>query len=261
MVGVSFESEFNTIINQFNAKVKQLRNQGLKYLPDEVDKEYIRQTYQYDEKALKRKLEDLQKFTEKGAEKIITVDGGAKITKWEYESIKREAQVNKSYLTREIKRYGNIVPTIGGKKQARNYAQMGDATYENLIKTRESLDKSKFETQQDLKRYKTKIKNLTKRRMTQDYVFKESYIEFIKVAGQKAGFDEDRINELVNKMQQMDAHEFYDIYQEEKKMQDIKDKYNTTKIINGNFTDADVEMLSGDFDYLSGILDIYVEVK
>ena len=46
MKGVSFNSEFNTIINQFNAKVKQLRNQGMKFIPDEVDKQQLRETLQ-----------------------------------------------------------------------------------------------------------------------------------------------------------------------------------------------------------------------
>ena len=260
MVGSSFESEFNTIINQFNAKVRQLENQGLKYLPNEIDKQELRETYKYDQNALKRKLEDLQKFTETGAERIVEF-GKAKITAWEYESLKREAQANKSYLTKEIKKYGATVPSVFGKTQAVSYARMGDVTYENMKKTRESLDRTNFENQQQLTRYKTKVQNLTKRRVKQDYVFKENFMDFVIIAGSKAGLDPDLIDDLVDKIEQMDAHEFYHLYQSEKSIQDIKDKYNVTKILTGNFTDSDVEELNNDIEYLNQILDDYIGVE
>ena len=260
MVGSSFESEFNTIINQFNAKVRQLENQGLKFLPKTIDKEEFRKTYQYDQKALKRKLEDLQKFIEPNAERIVQV-GKAKITAWELESLKREAQANKSYLTKEINRYGNIVPSIRGKRQAVSYARMGDATYENMRKTRESLDKTKFESQQDLNRYITRVQNLTKRRLTQDYVFKENFIDFIIIAGEKAGLDPDLIDEVVEKMEQMDAHDFYDLYQENEDLKDITEKYSSMKIITGNFTDDDANNLLSDVNFLNEILDNYIGVE
>lgn len=261
MKGVSFNSEFNTIINQFNAKVKQLQNQGMKYLPDTIDKETLRETYKYDQTALKRKLADLQKFTEQGAEKIITLEGGAKTTAWEYESVKREAKANKSYLTKEISRYGKITPKVYGKEQDATYAQMGDATYENYKKMRESLNKTKFTTQQDWKRYKMKNQNLTKRRLTQDYIFKENYIDFLATAGQKAGFDPDLIDDVIEMLEQMDAHDFYDLYQEEEAMQDITDKYNTMKIITGNFTKDDVNNLQDDFKYLAEIFEDKVGIE
>lgn len=257
MVGSSFESEFNTIINQFNAKVRQLQNQGLKYLPDEIDKELLRETYQYDPKALQRKLVDLQRFTADGAERIVQV-GKAKITAWELESLKREAQANKTYLTKEIKSYGDIVPTIRGKKQAVSYARMGDATYENMKKTRESLDKTDFETQQELTRYKTKVRNLTKRRMTQDYIFKESFIDFVETLGNKTGFDEDEINGIVEKLRKIDAHDFYDIYKGDESLKAIKDGYNATKIITNIFSADDIKKVNDDLDYLNQVLDNYL---
>lgn len=259
MKGVSFNSEFNTIINQFNAKVKQLRNQGMRFIPDEVDKQQLRETYQYDQPALKRKLLDLQKFMDAGAERIITLEGGAKTTVWEYESVKREAQANKSYLSKEINRYGKIVPKVYGKKQDATYAQMGDATYENMIKTRESLDKAKFETQQDWRRYIQKNRNLTKRRMTQDYVFKENYIEFIQVAGQDANIDPELLHNVIDKMSMIDAHDFYDIYQEEKAMQDITQKYDIVVDIHKGLTENGAKVLNDDLEYLNKILEEYVE--
>lgn len=254
MKGVSFNSEFNTIINQFNAKVKQLKNQGMKYLPDEVDKETLREIYKFDQLALKRKLTDLQRFLEKDAERIVTLEGGAKTTAWEYESVKREARANKSYLTKEIGRYGKIVPKVYGKEQDATYAQMGDATYENYKKMRSSLNKTKFPSQQSWNRYKEKNKNLTKRRLTQDYVFKENFKDFLLLAGFKGDIDPDLVNEVIDLIDQMDAHEFYDLYQEEESLQDITDKYNTMKILTGNFTKEDVKNLQDDFEFLAQYL-------
>lgn len=251
MKGVSFNSEFNTIINQFNAKVKQLKNQGMKYLPEEVDKKTLSEIYKYDQVALKRKLSDLQRFLEKDAERIVTLDGGAKTTAWEYDSIKREAKANKTYLTKEISRYGKITPTVYGKEQDATYAQMGDATYENYKKMRESLNKAKFSSQQDWTRYKDKNRNLTKRRLTQDYVFKENYKDFLLLAGFKGDIDPDLVNEVIDLIDQMDADEFYDLYQVEESLQDITDKYNTMKILTGNFSDEDVKNLQDDFEFLA----------
>lgn len=247
--------EIEKTVNQFNAKVRKLTSQGLKYMPKEIDVNFIKETYQYDTKALNKKLAQIKNFLKSGAEQIVTTNGGAKITAWELDVLKQEARSAKTYLTKEIKRYGDITPTVRGKLQDATYAQMGDATFENLKQLRASLNKSRFDDQQELNRYKSKIFNFQKRRITQDYVFKESYIEFVIRVGRDAGIDENLVDELVEKLEQIDAHDFYDMYQQEKAMQNIKDGYNSTKIMTHNFDEFEIKNLTEDFESLNIILD------
>ena len=254
-------ARLNSVVRQFNSKVKRLTNEGLKYLPEEINIEELRETYQYSPQALKRKLDILEQFTEKGAEKLVELGGGAKITEWELEALKKETRSLKQYLTREMNEYGDIIPKIGGVKQVASYAQMGDATFENLKVIRKSLDKDLNKVnQRDLNLFKKKTKNLTKRRLTQDYIFKQNYVDFVqdlydRIKDNKMNdLDIEFIDDLVEKINSYDAHDFYDKYQEEKRMQDIRNKYATTKVIIGNFSDTDVEEIVKDLKFISDVL-------
>lgn len=257
-----FDKEINKVINQFNAKVRKLQKQGNKYLPKEIDVTEFKSTYQYSQSALKSKLADLERFSERGAERIIELKGGAKITAWEHESLQRETRSLKTYLSKEIKTYGSTKPTIRGVTQYATYAQMGDSTYENMKQIRQSLNRTTFD-QRQLNRYKGKVETLSKRRLTGDYVFKQSYQEFIRDLTDKvknniddAAFEyvKELSDSVLNKLENMDAHKFYDIYRKEKIMQDIRDKYNVMKVIMGDFSDNDIDDVVGDLEYINQIL-------
>ena len=124
--------EINRTIKNFNQKIARLEKQDRELLPSKITKKDLKNSV-YTRTELRRKLKELQRFGTRGAEDIIETRGGARLTKYDYQNIKRENTRIKRNITREINRLRVNKPKIFGKTQTSTFSEMGDHDYLNLV--------------------------------------------------------------------------------------------------------------------------------
>lgn len=103
-MAIRYDQEFNQsiqrVVSNFNRKIARLEKQGKELLPDRV---YVKDLKsEYDKRyELKRKLKELQRFSNKGVEEVIRTEGGVRTTKYALDNLKRDIRRSQYRLTRE----------------------------------------------------------------------------------------------------------------------------------------------------------------
>lgn len=253
-----FNNEINKVVRRFNAKVRRLEKEGYRYLPSTVSVADLKSIY-FDRDSLRRKLRQLERFNEGGAEQIIQTAGGAKTTKWELEALKEERNYLQRRYTKQIKTYGDTVPTILGKRQAVSYAKMGDARYENLKVLKESVEKDiTMLNQYEFNKVKKRTLAQIKRYHRQKYVLWANYFTFLDDVAYKAGIDEELLNSIKDKLSRMDVDEFMRFFDTEKGFSSIIDYYNIQKIKSDGYSKEDIDTIQLMFQSINEIADEYL---
>ena len=253
-----FNAKINKVVRQFNAKVARLQAKGVKYAPEKISVADLKSTY-FERDSLKRKLKQLERFTTRGAEEIVELGGGAKVTKWELTTLKSDMAYLKRRYSDKIESYGNTIPKIMGKPQAVSYAKMGDARYENLKVLRKSMDKdiNKLE-QADFNKVKRKTASQMKRLNRQKYILWANYFTFLEDVAYKADIDPELLESIKQKLEKMDVDEFIKFFETEKAFSSIIDYYDLQKLKSGGYSDKDVETVQLMFESINQLADEYI---
>lgn len=221
------QKEINRTIKNFNQKIARLEKEGRELLPEKVTKKEI--ISEVDTRyALRKRLKELQRFSRRGAEEIITLGEGARLTKYDYEEIKRSQKALKQSLTKKIKKYESEPIRVGGKKQDSTFAQSGDKTYLNLVARRKALDK-KLENlnKEKLESLRGLIKRSKRSSFYYDSMFMINYIDSLNSTANYYGYDKRKLNKIKEKLLTLKPKEFTDLFNEDKLINAIMD-YNTS---------------------------------
>lgn len=213
-------------LRRYNNKIDRLRRKQSDYiLPQKMTKEDLMES-SYTTKDLRRQLNNLAKFNERGAEATYTTSGGYSISKYEYNYLRREQRRVKRKIENEIERYQRTAPTVFGKSQGFSFAQMGDSTYLNLKAKRQSLEKdiSKM-SKEELLKYREVLYKLGKNRNYLAEGFRDNYLDILTDLGYFTGYDNEKLKLLKDKLKSLDPEEFYKLYQNEKAIKVIRDYY------------------------------------
>ena len=229
--------EINKTIRNFNQKIARLEKSDRDLiLPTKITKKQLKSEV-ITRNELKRKLKELQRYSNRGIEETITTRGGVTLSKYELANIKRESARVKRNLTREIKKLQETKPKVFGKTQATTFAKMGDSRYLNLLTKREALNKDltkisgeQFERQQKL------IAKIGKNQRYMNNVFKDNYFEMLTDLGYYYNYDEAKLREIKNKIYKLSPEQFYKLFNEEKSIKAITEYYGTRT---GMFVDPD----------------------
>ena len=216
---------YNTL-RRYNNKIDRLRRKQADYiLPQKVTKEDLMES-SYTTKELRRQLNNLDKFTRRGAETVYTTSGGYSITKYEFDYLRREQRRVKRKLDKEIEHYQTTAPTVFGVSQGFTFAQMGDSTYLNLKAKRTSLEKDISRmTKSDLMQYRKVLYKLGKNRNYLAEGFRENYLEILTDLGYFTGYDQKKLDLLKEKLLTLDPENFYKLYENEKAIKTLREYY------------------------------------
>lgn len=221
--------EINKTIRNFNQKIARLEKQERELLPAKITKKEIKKDVS-SRSELQRKLKELQRFSKRGAEEIITTSGGIRTTRYEIKNLITERARAKRQLTREIKRLQSTKPTIFGREQYSTYAQMGSSRYLNVMKKRKALEKNINKMDKDeYKRYQKLIEKINK---SYDYTndqFKNSYLDMLVDLGYHYGYDSEKLEALKEKVSKLDNDKFVELFNRESSIKAIVEYYPTIK--------------------------------
>lgn len=226
---VKLNQEINKTIRNFNQKIARLEKAERDLLlPTKITKKQLKQSY-YNRTDLRRKLQEMQRFSQRDVEQTLKTKSGVVISKYDYENLKRESKLVKSQLTREIHRLEKASPRVLGKLQDTTFAQTGDQYYLNLKARRKALEKGDILSlkPEEFKRYKNLVSKTAKNKRYYNNVFKDNYLQMLTDLGYYYGYDKVKLAELKEKMMELDSSEFLKLFREEKSIQAITEYYPT----------------------------------
>lgn len=217
--------EINRTIKNFNQKIARLEKQERELLPSKITKKDLKNT-SFTRAELQRKLKELQRFSKRGAEDIITTKGGVKLTQYELSNIKRENARVKRNITREINRLKVEKPKIFGKTQTSTFSEMGDSDYLNLVARRKALEKNIDKlSREEFERFTKLIEKTGKNQQYMNNIFKENYFEMLTDLAYYFDYDNDKLNLLKQKLMNLKPNDFLKLFKEDKSIRAILDYY------------------------------------
>lgn len=250
-------NELNKVIRNFNAKVKRLERSGRDLeLPQKITKKELLQSIS-DKAELKRNIKQIQRFSRKGAEQTITMGSGERITLWEKNEYIIQQRTAQAKLTRRIKELQSKPIKVAGKKQSGTFESVGDSSYLNLVAQRERIRNKKFEdmTKRDLSRYKSLTRKILKQ--GHDSVFRESYKTMVIDMAYKYGFDQDKTDKILDKVDQLKDKDFLKLFNEDRAIKSILFYYSGTKQKVDDFTPEIITLFEEVYANIDEILKDY----
>lgn len=245
--------EINRTIKNFNQKIARLEKQERELLPSKISKKELKNSV-YNRAELQRKLKQLQRFSERGAEEVITTKGGVKLTQYDLSNLKRENARIKRNITREINRLKVDKPKIFGKKQTSSFSEMGDTDYLNLVARRKALEKDINKlSREDFERFTKLIEKTGKNQQYMNNIFKENYFKMLTDLAYYYGYDNNKLMEMKKKMMKLKSSDFLRLFKEDKSIRAILDYY---PIVTSNF-DFNSGMYVNRMDYQEDVTILY----
>jgi len=217
--------EINRTIKNFNQKIARLEKQERELLPNKITKKDLKSNV-YTRTELQRKLKELQRFSMRGAEDVITTSGGVRLTQYELNEIKRENARVKRNITREINRLKTDKPKIFGKKQTSTFSEMGDTDYLNLVARRKALEKDINKlSREEFERFTKLVEKTGKNQSYMNNIFKGNYFEMLTDLAYYFDYDTDKLNILRQKLMNLKPNDFLKLFKEDKSIRAILDYY------------------------------------
>lgn len=217
--------QINRTIKNFNQKIARLEKEQKEMLPSRITKRDLKSEV-YTRNELQRKLKQLQRFSTRGAEQIITTKGGVRLTQYELNELKRENARVKRNITRELNRLKINKPKIFGKTQASTFSEMGDSEYLNLVARRQALEKNITRiSKEEFERLKKLVEKTGRSQQYMNNIFKENYFEMLTDLGYYFEYDNAKLKELKEKLMQLKPNDFLKLFKEDKSIRAILDYY------------------------------------
>ena len=253
-------NEIAKTIRNFNNKIRRLEKLGRDLdLPEKVTRKDLTST-SYTRKELKRKLERLKSFSKRGAEESIKLDSGLMISKYEYENLKKDLKRAKLKANYKIQYFRKTKGSIFGERVEETYARMGDEDFIRAKARRKALEKDiKQMNKDEIKRFKKLINNVLKYNEINPN-FKQNSLELIMLTGTFYGYDTNKLQTIVDRLNSLDDKTYYEIYYNERSIKAIEDYYRliAPKGFDINLYTDDVSMILDElYDNLEKIINRY----
>ena len=217
--------EINRTIKNFNQKIARLEKKQRDLLPSKITKKNLKSNV-YTRTELKRKLKELQRFSTRGVEEVITTSGGVRLTKYELNEIKRENARVKRNITREINRLKVEKPKIFGKKQTSTYSEMGDHDFLNLVARRKALEKDINKlSREEFERFTKLVEKTGRNQQYMNNIFKENYFDMLTKTAYYFDYDNEKLAYLKDKLMKLQPNDFLKLFKEDKSVRAILDYY------------------------------------
>lgn len=224
------EKEINRTIKNFNQKIVRLeREEKALYLPNKITKKELKKEY-LTRRDLRRKLKQLQRFGQRGAEKVLETEGGVLISKYEFDTLKEDRRRILYNIKREITTLSETKIKVAGIEQDVTFKESGDENYLNLVERYKLLKRTVANlTQQQFDRYR---KLLNKSKYYSKYYNTKFYGNYLRGLEEVANFyniDPSILKDIKAKLVDMKKDDFLKLYDTDKAIQSIMHYYRETR--------------------------------
>lgn len=216
-------NEIKKIVNSYNAKIRRLEKSDENYiLPDKISARSLEalKGSVSNRADLRRRLRDLESFTERGGEKTIVVNN-TKMPKYQYKNIKRYQSLIKRRVDKKIDYYENKRPTNAGIEEDTTFAKMGDRDYLNALAKRKLLLEKDLSNMSNEDREKFLDLLQSNARTRSASTWKSNYLDILIDTGKVYGYDDEKLNALEKKLSKLSPSEFDRLFTTERTIQQI----------------------------------------
>lgn len=197
------ENLLSSTVSSFNAKVKKLQLAHVHHLPSIQNIKEIKSSYS-NRSDLMYYINQLQRFNNKDAERLITNQSGVTLTQWEWDKLEQDRIRALKILAQEQKREASrnmyySFDRLTTMKSEQNFlsAQSMRGSHKNRL------------TRDELKTLRTtQLKYLN--RKERELRFKNSFIKIIEQAFGSAGYTSEQINEIIKDFNNLSAQDLAD---------------------------------------------------
>lgn len=210
------EKELRRVVKNFNAKITRLEKKDPKNsaaLPERVSAAQLRDMIET-RQDLNRELNALRRFSERGAEEIVTVPGSdytLTLTKWQKKEMTRREVIVNQVRKRQRERVANIEMTSRGESLGYRKGDIGMGKAERV-----ALEPVKAFTPSMNRRDLNKRFSQLRKESQSNYwarrneVMRENYIRTIET-----NFPEAMVSDVVERIREMDFEEFRKVFEAE----------------------------------------------
>lgn len=207
-----FMNEIMQVVNKYNRKITRLSKKGVTSLPYKFTRESLKSLKQTaaSRTEVRRRLKDLQSFTQKGGEKLVNV-GKASIPKYQLSNIKRYQRLLKTQTTRKLKELTTRHPVTNGVEDPYTFSQYGSQEYLSTKAKRINLlnkDLSKMDSR-EISKYLEKLKANTKERNLE--IWQDNYLSILEDTALSYGYDADKLEYIISRLSKLSANDFDDL--------------------------------------------------
>lgn len=224
------EKEINRTIKNFNQKIVRLeREEKALYLPQKITKKELKKEY-LTRRDLRRKLRQLQRFGERGAEKVLETEGGVLMTKYELDTLKEDRRRILYNIKREITNLSETKIKVAGIEQDVTFKESGDENYLNLVERYQRLKRKVTSLAQD--EFNKYVKLLNKSKYYSKYYNTKLYDSYLRGLEEVAKFynvDKEKFKQIKEKLVNMKKDDFLKLYDTDKAIQSIMHYYTDTR--------------------------------
>ena len=225
---IRYDSEYNAniqrVVSNFNRKVARLNRAGAIGIPEKVSVRDIKSKF-YTRTELNQYLRDLKRFSKRGAEDIVTING-QDFTKYDIDLFRRRLRNERRRLTKEIQQAEAYKP---------QYPMQHDI-YTTGLRSKRSALSAKWA---DIITSKIKEKLIDEPYRRQ--VIYDNYLEILFQDAYQMGFDDDKIEYIKSKLLELPPRKFINALEGDPNIQYIFDYYHSltrTSQVDPNGLDA-----------------------
>lgn len=234
-----YNKQIQRVVDNFNRKIARLNKAGINLLPSKVSIKSIKK--QFDNRVdLNVYLRELRKFSKRGAENIVTIDG-KDFTAWDIEVFKSRLRRERTALTKDIAQ---------AQAQRSQYPMQHDIYTQNLKAKRKALS-SKWADIIVGKVGQKLIEQPT--RSTQIY---DNYLEILFQDAYQIGFEDEKIEYIKDRLIKLKPREFLRALEDDPNIQYIFDYYHSLTRTSG-FDNNARDAFQNLYENIDAIVDKY----
>lgn len=256
-VSKQLNKQLQNAVKNFNAKIRRLENRGYSgYVPEKLKASSV-SAAATSSRDIRKEIKEMERFTKRGSEEIITTRGGYKGSRYEIGKISREKQSAIRSVKKELAKLETTKIKNAGKIESVTYAQMGDEQYINLRKRLDALQSKPISrmTAEEVKRIqKLSQKTIDKFNPIKAAQFRQNYYKMLKDQAYIINYPEDAIDEIISRLNDLSDKELVDLFNSDKALKEIANQYSERKdqkIMNQEFQANYESRIEDLFDLLS----------
>lgn len=215
----SDKKELSRLVKNFNAKIRRLEKKigPGEVLPETVSLRDLKKSI-LTRKEFNREVKALQRFTQRGSEKFVSVpdnDNNLKITKWQMKEMKSLEKLELKRIEKQKERLANMPATL--KRQPLGYSALQRQEFIGMgrVEDRE-LEPTKLFTRTMSKReLKAKYRVLRNRSRSGFFIEKDKQARDNFIKGLTLNYAENDVKDVVEAIEKMPLDDFMEIMYEE----------------------------------------------
>lgn len=212
----SDSEELARAVRNFNAKIDRIAKKSPEIknaLPEKVSARKMKELINT-RQDLKREINALKRFSKRGSEEIVVFgDYNTKVTKWQKTEINRRVGVINRRRKERLKALEDVEVTVGGVKQGYKKGEIGMPKSE-IIDLQPMTGLTKSMSQADLKE---KYKSVLAQSQSDFFTLRDFRTKANYITGLRRNFNENKIADIIEHINNMPLGEFLDIFQSETK--------------------------------------------